>query len=80
MNRTRVKICGITQLEDALASVNAGADALGFVFYDQSPRAVNSERVKHIISELPPFISKIGLFVKTDYNNVQSVLEDVYLD
>jgi phosphoribosylanthranilate isomerase len=59
----KVKICGITNVPDALAAADAGADALGFVFYEQSPRCVSIEGAAGIIRALPPFIVKVGLFV-----------------
>jgi phosphoribosylanthranilate isomerase len=59
----KVKICGITNLPDALAAAEAGADALGFVFYEASPRRVSIEAAAGLIRQLPPFVVKVGLFV-----------------
>ncbi len=63
MSNVRVKICGITSLEDALAAVDAGADALGFVFHRASPRFVTAAQAFAITSSLPAFVAKVGLFV-----------------
>ena len=59
----RVKICGITRLQDLQAACNAGADALGFVFYEKSPRHVSIEAAADLVCALPPFVQSVGLFV-----------------
>lgn len=80
MRRTRVKICGITRIEDALAAVAAGADALGFVFYASSPRAVNAQQARAIVAALPPFVSKVGLFVNASVDEVRQTMAVAGLD
>ena len=76
----RVKICGITNLEDALSAVEAGADALGFVFYAASPRHIFPEQATRIISQLPPFVQTVGLFVNEELNTVNEVADLCRLD
>jgi phosphoribosylanthranilate isomerase len=78
--RVRVKICGITRLEDALAAAQNGADAIGFVFDSGSPRFVTGERAADIAAALPPFVTKTGLFVDADAGFVRRMLEQVPLD
>jgi phosphoribosylanthranilate isomerase len=78
--RTRVKICGITRVEDALAATHAGADAIGLVFYSRSPRAVDVDTARAICAALPPFVTTVGLFVDAAPAAVSAVLEQVPLD
>ncbi|MEE3509054.1 phosphoribosylanthranilate isomerase [Pseudomonas sp. 10C3] len=80
MSGVRSKICGITRIEDALAAVDAGADAIGFVFYAKSPRAVSVEQARAIIAALPPFITTVGLFVNISRCELTEILEVVPLD
>lgn len=75
-----VKICGITKLEDALASVDAGADALGFNFFTKSPRYIAPEAAAEIIAALPAGIRKVGVFVNTAPAEVAAVCRAVGLD
>lgn len=76
----RVKICGITQVEDALAAAHAGADAIGLVFYDPSPRAVTVSQALEIVQALPPFVTTVGLFVDAPVQWVDSILQQLPLD
>ncbi len=78
--RVRTKICGITRAEDARAAIEAGADALGFVFYQASPRYVAPHSAQEIISRIAPFPAKVGLFVDPDREFVDAVLAQVALD
>lgn len=78
--RTRVKICGITRVEDALAAVQSGADAVGLVFYKESPRSVTIEAARAIAVALPPFVSVVGLFVNASKANIDDVLAQLRLD
>lgn len=77
--RTRVKVCGITRGEDAIMAIQAGADALGFVFYPPSPRAVTADVAAQLCQQLPPFVDKVGLFVNASAAEVQRVLKQVPL-
>ena len=74
MNRTRIKICGLTRKEDIRAAVLSGADALGFVFYPDSPRYVEPEQARGLMDEIPPFITTVGLFVNADPKRVTEVM------
>ena len=77
---TKVKICGITRMEDALAAAAAGADALGFMFYEASPRRVAFDVAAKIIRELPPFLARVGVFVNPSPDGVRSAIEDCRID
>lgn len=72
----KVKICGITNLEDALDAINAGADALGFVFYEKSKRYILPEDALKIIEELPPFIERVGLFVNKSAKEINRISKE----
>jgi phosphoribosylanthranilate isomerase len=76
----RSKICGITRLEDALVAIEAGADAIGFVFYAKSPRAVTVEQARAIIAALPPFVTTVGLIVNMPRAELTELLTQVPLD
>lgn len=72
----KIKICGITNVEDALVAVEAGADALGFVFHRSSPRCVEARTVKRIAAELPPFVLPVGVFVNEDVKVVRDLMDE----
>ena len=76
----RVKICGITRIEDLRAACDAGADAVGFVFYDKSPRHVSIEAAAALLRAIPPFVQTVGLFVDAAPDYVESVLAAAPLD
>jgi|SRR5680860_95467 len=77
---TRVKICGLTRVEDVKAAVANGADALGFVFYEPSPRAVTVGQVELLARHVPAFVSVVGLFVNPSEEQVREVLDRIPLD
>ncbi len=76
----RIKICGITNLDDALLAVDLGAAALGFVFYPKSPRYVTPEAAREIIAQLPPFVAAVGVFVDEEAARVRDLAAKVRLD
>ena len=80
MANVRVKICGITRVEDALAAAAAGADAIGLVFYARSPRAVSAAQARQIVAALPPFVTSVGLFVDASPCEIEETLDAVPLD
>jgi phosphoribosylanthranilate isomerase len=76
----RIKICGITNTEDAFAAIACGADALGFVFYSKSPRSVKPETARSIISSLPPLVTTVGVFVDEDKETLEKIVSYTGLD
>jgi len=78
--RTRIKICGITRMADGIAAAEAGADAVGLVFWRGTPRFVEAARAREIVDALPPFVTRVALFVDPDAAEVRSVLDAVPID
>ncbi|MGS2723292.1 phosphoribosylanthranilate isomerase [Porticoccus sp. GXU_MW_L64] len=76
---TRVKICGITSVDDARQALDVGADAIGVVFYEPSPRAVSVQQVRQIASAVGPFVTLVGLFVNASADTINNVLKSVPL-
>ena len=75
--RTRIKICGITRTEDAVAAARAGADCIGLVFFPPSPRFLQLEQAREVAEAAPPFVSTVALFVNPPVEQVRAVLERV---
>jgi len=80
MNRIRIKMCGVTRLNDALVAIEAGVDALGFIFHAKSPRNIDPEQVKRIIEELPPFVDTVGVFVNKKRREVEEIVQYCHLN
>lgn len=78
--RTRAKICGITRIQDIQSAVNAGADAIGFVFFPPSPRSVSTAQAKELIQHVPAYVQTVGLFVNASADEILQILKDVPLD
>ncbi|MFT7684782.1 MAG: phosphoribosylanthranilate isomerase [Candidatus Azotimanducaceae bacterium] len=77
---TRVKICGITNLQDALLAIDAGADSLGFNMYHASPRFISAELAAEIMDQMPPFVTTVGLFVNEEADQIRKLCQDVSFD
>ena len=77
---TRIKICGITNLDDGLEAIAAGVDALGFVFVPNTPRYITPSQAKLVIKQLPPFITNVGLFVDNEIGEIEDIVNHCKLD
>lgn len=80
MNAIRVKICGITRVEDAIAAANLGVDAIGLVFFSGSKRCVDVAKAQEIVRNLPPFVSVVALFVNENADTIRHILAQVPID
>jgi len=80
MHHTRVKICGITQAQDALQAAQLGADAIGLVFYEKSPRCIHPDQAQMISRQLPAFVDAVALFKDADLNDIERVLSQVQVE
>src|SRR5215213_6938224 len=80
MNRVRVKICGVRSLSDARSAIEAGADAIGFNFWPESPRYIEPALARTVIASLPPFVSRVGVFVNDDADHIAGIATSVGLD
>lgn len=78
--QVKVKVCGTTRLKDALLAVECGADAIGFIFYKKSPRAVTATTAKDICAKLPPFVNRVGVFVNETAEKINRIVERCGLD
>lgn len=74
-SRTRIKVCGITSAEDAKEAIRVGVDAIGFIFAEKSPRYITPEKAKEIVTELPPFVHFVGVFVDKDPVEIEEIIE-----
>lgn len=75
MTRTRVKVCGITEANDARKAIDAGVDALGFIFVKKSPRYISPEEARDIIASLPPFVDAVGVFMDAPFDVVEEIVQ-----
>ncbi len=78
--RTRIKICGITRIDDARAAIAVGVDAIGLVFYPRSPRCLDIERARSIVDQLPPLVTVVGVFVNQTIKQVREIADRASLD
>lgn len=80
MNHIRIKICGITRIEDALTAAHLGVDAVGFIFAAKSPRCISPENAAKIVAQLPPFVSRVGVFVDETAESIIAIAREAGLD